>query len=233
MSKMKRIGILGGMSPESTVAYYETITRTYTERFGDYGYPEVLIHSVSFQPYVDWPNLGRWDLVGSGLAAAAQGLERAGADFVLIATNTMHIVVDDVRAAIGVPVLNLLDVVGDAIERAGLTKVGLLGTAFTMSHPLYRDALGPRGIEVLVPGEADQATVHRVIYDELVAGKVLDASRQAYVEIVGRLVARGAQGMILGCTEIPLLVGEADVSVSLFDTTRLHAEAALQLALEG
>ncbi|MBN1250309.1 MAG: aspartate/glutamate racemase family protein [Anaerolineae bacterium] len=229
---MRRIGILGGMSPESTVAYYETITRTYTRRYGTYGYPEILIYSVSFQPYVDWPNQGRWDLVAAGLAEAAQRLEQAGADFVVIATNTMHIVVDDVRAAISIPVLSLLDVVGEAISERGFTTVGLLGTAFTMSHPLYQTALAPRGIEVLVPSGEDQALVHRVIYDELVAGEIRASSRDSYVEVVGRLIDRGAQGVILGCTEIPLLISPSDVSVPLFDTTRLHAEAALRFALE-
>ena len=231
MTSMKRIGILGGMSPESTVAYYETITRTYTERYGDYGYPEILIHSVTFQPYVDWPNAGRWDLVAAGLGEAAQRLERAGADFVVIATNTMHIVVDAVQAAIEIPVLSLLDVVGQAIAAQGLTTVGLLGTAFTMSQPLYTDALAPRDIKVVVPSAEDQQVVHRVIYDELVAGKILPESREKYVAIVRRLVADGAQGVILGCTEIPLLIGESDVDVPLFDTTEIHAQAALRYAM--
>jgi len=137
----KRIGILGGMSPESTVEYYQYITRTYTQRFGDYGYPDIIIYSVSFQPYVDWPNEDRWDLVGQGLSQAAQRLEAAGADFIVIATNTMHLVLDQVRASIHVPVLSLLDVVGEAVLAKGLKTVGLLGTRFTMEKNLYQDAL--------------------------------------------------------------------------------------------
>ena len=228
---MKTIGILGGMSPESTVAYYEYITRTYTERFGDYGYPEVIIYSVSFQPYVDWPNAGRWDLVAAGLSEAARKLAAAGADFVLIATNTMHKVVAEVRAAVDVPVLSLLDAVGEAILAQGISTVGLLGTRFTMEKPFYRGALAEQGITVLVPEEAERDVVHRVIYDELVAGKIRAASREQYVAIIEGLAARGAEGIVLGCTEIPLLVRPEDVSLPLFDTTQIHAEAALTYAL--
>jgi aspartate racemase len=232
----KHIGILGGMSPESTVAYYEYITRTYTQRYGDYGYPEILIYSVSFQPYVDWPNKGRWDLVASGLAEAAQRLVAAGADLLLIATNTMHIVYDQVQAAVDVPVLSLLDAVAHAIIAQNIHTVGLLGTRFTMEQPFYRQALADHGIEVLVPGAEDRDYVNHVIYDELVAGRVLANSRAGFLDVIGRLAARGARGVILGCTEIPLLVSQADVAaydVQLFDTTTIHAEAALNYAIQG
>lgn len=229
----KRIGILGGMSPESTVAYYEYLTRTYTQRHGDYGYPEILIYSVSFQPYVDWPNEGRWDLVAQGLAGAAQRLAAAGADLLIIATNTMHIVFDQVQAAVDVPMISLLDAVAQAILAQEIGTVGLLGTRFTMEHPFYQRALAAHGIEVLVPGAEDREYVNRVIYDELVAGQVRAESRAGFLEVIGRLAARGARGVILGCTEIPLLVRPADVSaydVQLFDTTAIHAEAALNYA---
>ncbi|MGC9399981.1 MAG: aspartate/glutamate racemase family protein [Anaerolineae bacterium] len=228
---MKRIGILGGMSPESTVVYYEYITRTYTRRFGDYGYPEILIYSVSFQPYVDWPEAGRWDLVAQGLSRAAQQLEHAGADFILIATNTMHRVFDAVQANVGVPMLSLLGAVGEAIAAAGLDTVGLLGTRFTMEADFYPTALKARGIRVITPAPEDRATVDRVIYEELVAGELRDVSRRHFIAIIEALVAEGAQGVILGCTEIPLLIQASDVDVPLFDTTRLHAEAALRYAL--
>jgi aspartate racemase len=227
----KTIGLLGGMSPESTVEYYRYITRTYTGRFGDYGYPPVLIHSVSFQPYVDWPNQGRWDLVGKGLSEAARHLETGGADFIVIATNTMHIVVDEVKAGVGIPVLSLLDVVGEAILDQGMKTVGLLGTRFTMEQGFYQNALNSKGIEVLVPGEDDRRLINGTIYDELVKGIVRDEARERFAEIVGELAGRGAQGVILGCTEIPLLIGPDDVEVPLLDTTTLHAEAALQYAL--
>jgi aspartate racemase len=227
----KRIGILGGMSPESTVEYYQYITRAYTQRFGDYGYPDIIIYSVSFQLYVDWPNEDRWDLVAQGLSQAAQRLEAAGADFIVIATNTMHLVLDQVRASIHIPVLSLLDVVGEAILTKGLKTVGLLGTRFTMEKSLYQDALARKGITVLIPDADDRELVNRVIYDELVAGQIRAESRARYVDIIKKLAARGAQGVILGCTEIPLLVSEADAGLPLFDTTLIHAEAALSYAV--
>jgi aspartate racemase len=228
----KRIGILGGMSPESTVAYYEYITRTYTQRYGDYGYPEVLIYSVSFQPYVDWPNQDRWDLVADGLSQAAQKLAAAGADLILIATNTMHLVFDEVQARVEVPMLSLLDATAEAIRARGFHTVGLLGTRFTMEKGFYQDALARQGISTLVPDADDREYVHRVIYDELVAGQIRDESRAGYVAIIRKLVERGAEGIILGCTEIPLLVDEASAGVPLFDTTQIHAEAALTYAIE-
>jgi aspartate racemase len=227
----KRIGILGGMSPESTVAYYQYITRTYTERYGDHGYPEVLIYSVSFQPYVDWPDEGRWDRVAEGLSAAARQLEAAGADFIVIATNTMHLVVEEVQAAVSVPVLSLLDAVGDVIRSRGLRVAGLLGTRFTMEKVFYAEALAEKGIRVLVPEANERRFVDDVIYRELVSGEIRETSRRRFVEIIEGLAARGAQGVILGCTEIPLLVRRCDVEVPLFDTTLIHAEAALNYAL--
>jgi aspartate racemase len=226
----KRIGILGGMSPESTVAYYEYITRTYTERFGDYGYPEILIYSVSFQSYVDWPNQDRWDLVAQGLSEAAKKLAAAGADVLLIATNTMHLVFDEVQASVDLPMLSLLDATGEAILARGLRTVGLLGTRFTMEKTFYQEALARQGITVLVPGADDRATMNRIIYDELVAGQIRDESRASTVAIIRKLADRGVQGVILGCTEIPLLVSEADAGIPLFDTTTIHAEAALNYA---
>jgi len=227
----KRIGILGGMSPESTSEYYEYITRTYTERFGDYGYPEIIIYSVSFQPYVDWPNDGRWDLVAQGLSEAAHRLEAAGADFIIIATNTMHLVFDQVEASVNVPMLSLLDAVGEAILTRGMSTVGLLGTKFTMEKTFYQDALARKGITVLTPDAGDREYVNGVIYDELVAGQIRAESRAGFVTIIEKLAARGAEGVILGCTEIPLLVGEADAGIPLFDTTTIHAEATLNYAL--
>jgi aspartate racemase len=229
----KKIGILGGLSPESTVAYYEYITRAYTERFGDYGYPEVLIYSVSFQAYVDWANEERWDLVAQGLSQAAQKLAEAGADLILIATNTMHLVFDEVQSNVAVPMLNLLDVVGEAILARGMHAVGLLGTRFTMEKPFYREALAQKGITVLTPDAPDRAYVNGVIFEELVAGQMRERSRAGFVRIVNGLAERGAEGVILGCTEIPLLLGADDVSIPLFDTTTIHAEAALRYAVEG
>ncbi len=228
----KRIGILGGMSPESTVAYYEYITRTYTERFGDYGYPEILIYSVSFQEYVDWPNQDRWELVAQGLSQAGRKLVAAGADLILIATNTMHLVFDEVQSRVEVPMLSLLDATAEAILAQGFSTVGLLGTKFTMEKGFYQEALARRGISTLVPGVDDREYVHRVIYDELVAGQIRGESRDGYVAIIRKLVEQGAEGIILGCTEIPLLVDEASAGIPLFDTTKIHAEAALSYAIK-
>ena len=227
----KRIGILGGMSPESTAEYYEYITHTYTQRFGDYGYPEIIIYSVSFQPYVDWPNQERWDLVAQGLSEAGQRLQAAGADFIIIATNTMHLVFDQVQANVDVPMLSLLDAVGEAIQERGIQTVGLLGTRFTMEKTFYQDALAQQEITVLVPDADDREYVNGVIYDELVAGQIRDESRAGFVRIIHRLAERGAEGVILGCTEIPLLVSEADAGLPLFNTTTIHAAAALNYAL--
>lgn len=229
----KKIGILGGMSPESTIAYYEHITRRYTERFGDYGYPEIIIYSVSFQPYVDWPQQERWDLVAQGLSEAARRLEVAGADFIVIATNTMHLVFEEVQACVQVPMLGLLDAVGEVMLAGGMKKVGLLGTQYTMEKGFYQDALERRGITVLVPDVKDRQYVNTVIYNELVAGQIRDESRAGLLAVIRRLAERGAQGVILGCTEIPMLVTEADAAMPLFDTTAIHAEAALRYAVEG
>ena len=229
----KRIGVLGGMSPESTVEYYLTITRSYTERFGDYAYPEIVIYSVSFQPYVDWPNQDRWDLVAQGLCEGARRLEAAGAEVIAIATNTMHLVFDQVQACVGVPMISLLDAVGQAILGRGFRTVGLLGTRFTMEKSFYQDALARQGIAVLVPPAEERQYVNDVIYNDLVAGQIHDEARMGFVEVIEGLCTRGAQGVVLGCTEIPLLVHADDVEVPLFDSTTIHAQAILNRALEG
>jgi aspartate racemase len=228
----RKIGILGGMSPESTVEYYQYMTRTYVERFGDYSYPQIVINSVTFQPYIDWPDADRWDLVAQGLSQAAQELESAGVDFIIIATNTMHYVFDQVQSSVKVPMLSLLDAVAEAILAENMQTVGLLGTRFTMEMGFYQEALGRSGIAVLTPDAGDREFVNRIIYTELVAGQIHDDSRAGYLRVIDKLVERGAQGVILGCTEIPLLVGEKDVDIPVFDTTTIHAEAALNLALQ-
>ena len=229
----KRIGIIGGLSPESTVEYYLYLTRTYTQRFGTSAYPEVIIYSVSFQSYADWPALGRWDLVAHGLSETARKLEAAGADFIVISANTMHMVVNEVRQAVRIPVLSLLDVVAEAVAGRGFKTVGLLGTRYTMEQDFFPRALASRGIETLVPEAEERQYINAVIYNELVKGQINPAARQGYVEIIQRLARRGAEGVILGCTEIPLLVSEADAGLPLFNTTTLHAEAALEYALKA
>lgn len=229
----RRIGILGGMSPESTSVYYQYLTRTYVQRYGDHSYPEIIIYSVCFQPLIEWPKQGRWDLAAETLIQAGLRLEAAGADFIIIATNTFHMVLREVQAGVHVPVLSLLDAVGASVQARGIQAVGLLGTRFTMGSSLYSDALTPQGIQVLVPEADDQEQVNDVIYGELIAGAIRDESRARFVAITNGLVSRGAQGIILGCTEIPLLISEPDVGVPLFDTTLIHAEAALAYAVDA
>ncbi len=230
---MKKIGILGGMSPESTTLYYEHITRTYTARFGDYGYPEILIYSVNFQKFVDWQHNGCWKEAAREMAEALERLHGAGADFGIIATNTMHIVFEEVQQAVHMPLLSIVQATAEAILAAGLGSVGLLGTKFTMSEPFFRDALKRSGITVLVPEAGDQQRVNDVIYGELCRSEIWPSSRQLFLEIIERLRGRGAKGIILGCTEIPLLVQPQHCDLPLFDTAVLHAGKALDFALQS
>lgn len=227
----KKIGIIGGLSPESTVSYYLHITRTYVERFGDCGYPEVIIFSVNLENYHRWRSRGQWDAIANDLISAAHNLQRAGADFGLIATNTMHKVFNEVQEAITLPLIHILDATVGEIKAAGARTVGLLGTRYTMREAFYRDMLSEHGIDTLVPTEEDQEVVHHIIVDELVRGKILDESRQEYLRIIGSLRERGAGGIILGCTEIPLLIRPGDSDLPLFDTATLHAQAALERAI--
>lgn len=228
----KKIGILGGMSPESTLVYYEHITRAYTQRFGDYSYPEILIYSVNFQKFVEWQHSGEWAEAAAAMASALEALRRAGADFGLIATNTMHLVFEDVQKAVAMPLLNIIDATAESILAAGLRRVGLLGTVFTMREPFFRERLQRACIEVLTPAASDQERMNEVIYQELCGGRILPASRTLFLDIIGRLQARGAQGIVLGCTEIPLLVRPEDCALPLFNTTLIHAEKALQRAIQ-
>jgi len=227
----RKIGILGGMSPESTITYYEHITRTYTERYGDFGYPEILIYSVNFQKFVVWQKTGQWDAAEREMVEALENLRLAGADFGLIATNTMHIVFDTVQQSVKMPLLSIVDATAEAILASGLKCVGLMGTVFTMRERFFRDRLAQSGIQVLVPEIQDQDRMNEVIYQELCGGKVLPASRKMFLEIIERLRSGGAQGIVLGCTEIPLLVRPQDCTLPLFNTTLLHAEKALDLAI--
>ncbi len=227
----KIIGMIGGLSPESTAAYYQYITRQYTERFGDYGYPEIIIYSVRFQDYVDWGNEGRWSEIARDMIKAARALESAGADFGIIATNTMHIAFDEVQAAVEMPFVHLIDATAEVIKDRGFSNVGLLGTKFTMNMPFYKDRLAANQIDAIVPDESDQEEVNRVIYDELVKGDVLETSRDRFAEIISKLKGRGAEGVILGCTEIPLLISQEHSSLPLFDTTTIHAQKALEYAI--
>ncbi|AWB24654.1 aspartate/glutamate racemase family protein [Methylobacterium currus] len=222
------------MSWESSAEYYRIINETVRARLGGLRSARCLLWSFDFGEIEALQHAGRWDEAADELIDAARRLERGGADCVLICTNTMHRMADQVQAAIGLPLLHIADPTAERIRAAGLSRIGLLGTAFTMEQEFYKGRLASRhGLGVLVPDADDRAVVHRVIYEELVQGRALPASRAAYRAIIARLVERGAQGIILGCTEIMLLVRPEDSPVPLFDTTALHAEAAVDWALAG
>ena len=228
---MRCIGLIGGMSWESSALYYQLLNEAVAERLGGLHSARCVLASVDFAEVEAMQSEGRWDDAGHLLAATARGLQAAGADAVLICTNTMHKVADQVAGAITVPLLHLADVAADAVVAAGIEVVALLGTRFTMEESFYSDRLTARGLAVLTPQADDRDLVDRVIYTELVLGQVSEASRAAYTEIIGRLAARGAQGVILGCTEIELLIRPSDVELPTFPTTRLHVQAAVDFAL--
>lgn len=229
---MKTIGLIGGMSWESTLPYYRHINEAIKARLGGLHSARLVLYSVDFHEIEQLQRSGDWQRAGTLLGEAAAALERAGAEFLVLCTNTMHKVAYAIEQAVSIPLLHITDPTAAAIRAAGLQRVGLLGTRFTMEQPFYRERLESRhGIQVLVPDEADRQLVHRVIYEELCLGTVREASRQAYREVIARLVAQGAQAVILGCTEIGLLIGAEDAVVPLFDTTLLHAGAAAEQAL--
>lgn len=228
---MKTLGLLGGMSWESTVSYYRIINQTVSRELGGFHSAMILLFSVDFHEIEVLQREGDWERSGEVLADAARKLETAGADLLVLCTNTMHLVAPAIERAVRIPLLHIADATADAIQPAGLRTVGLLGTRFTMEEPFYRERLEARGLKVVVPEAEDRETVHRVIYDELCGGEINAASRSAYEDVMRRLVEKGAEGIILGCTEIGLLVGPANASVPLFDTTEIHARAAAMWAV--
>lgn len=228
---MRVIGMVGGMSWESTAQYYRLVNEIVRDRLGGLHSARCLLASVDFAEIERMQADGRWAEAGRLLGGVAAQVEAGGAELLVLCTNTMHKVADAIEAAVGIPLLHLGDVTARAVLAAGVTTVGLLGTAFTMSDDFYRDRLEAHGLRVLVPSAEDRAEVHRVIYEELCRGVLLDGSRQRYREVIARLVDAGAEGVVLGCTEIELLVGAADSAVPVFPTTRLHAEAAVDAAL--
>ena len=229
---MKTIGLIGGMSWESTVPYYRLINEGIKQRLGGLHSARIILYSVDFHDIEVLQRDGRWDAAGALLADAARSLQAAGADFLVLCTNTMHKVAPAIEATVSIPLLHIADPTATAVKQAGLRTVGLLGTRFTMEQNFYRGRLeAHHGLQVVIPDATDRDTVHRVIYDELCLGITRDASRTAYRDIIGRLVAQGAEGIILGCTEIGLLVKPEDSPVPLFDTTALHAASAVEVAL--
>ena len=229
---MRTIGLLGGMSFESTIPYYRIVNETVRERLGGLHSAKIAMLSVDFHDVERMQAAGDWTAAGALLAGAARAVEAAGADFIVLCTNTMHKVAADIERAVSIPLLHIADPTADAIRAMGLRDVALLGTRFTMEQAFYRGRLRRHGIDARVPDAPGREWMHRVIYDELCRGIVRDAARVRLCELIGELVARGAQGVILGCTEIAMLIEPRDSPVPLFDTTRLHAEAAALLALD-
>lgn len=233
MDPMKTIGLIGGMSWQSTVEYYRLINQEVQSRLGGHHSARLVLWSVDFAEIETMQAEDRWDEAGEALAEAARRLERAGAEVLGLCTNTMHKVASSVTAGVALPFVHLADVTAGAVLAEGVQRVGLLGTAFTMEQDFYRDRLASLGLTVVVPGERHRAEVHRIIFEELVHGIVDDGSRRCYQEVIASLVEDGADGVILGCTEIELLLGPADSPVPTFATTALHASAIVDAALSG
>ncbi len=229
---MKTIGLIGGMSWESTVPYYRHVNETIKEHLGGLHSAKVVLYSVDFHEVERLQHAGDWDAAGRLLADAARSLQAAGADFLVLCTNTMHKVAPAIEGAVSIPLFHIADPTAEEIKRAGFIRIGLLGTRFTMEQAFYKDRLRERhGLDVIVPEPADRDIVHRIIYEELCLGRIVDGSRDEYRRVIAALVAQGAQAIILGCTEISLLVAQRDAAVPLFDTTAIHARKAAEWAL--
>jgi aspartate racemase len=230
---MKTIGLVGGMSWESTLEYYRIINKTVKERLGGFHSARIVMVSVDFAEIESLQHKGDWDRMAVMLGEAFRAVERGGAEFALLCTNTMHKVFDRIQEAVRIPLVHIVDITGREIKGRGLGRVGLLGTRFTMEQDFYKGKLArDYGLEVLIPDEAERQMIHGILYNELCLGQIKDASRDVFKEIIRRLQGRGAQGIILGCTEIPLVVKPEDSGLPLFDTTALHAKAAVDLAFQ-
>lgn len=230
---MKTIGLLGGMSWESTQTYYRLINEGVKARLGGLHSAEMVLYSVDFAEIEALQHKGDWAETARILSRAARSLQDAGADFLMIGTNTMHRVAPEIEQAIRIPLLHIADATAQVLAQDNVTTVGLLGTRFTMEQDFYRQRLEDAGIEVITPDQAQRTVVHQVIYEELCRGEINPASREAYLGIVASLAERGAQAVILGCTEIGLLIEQADTTVPLYDTTEIHAAEAVEKALSG
>ncbi|ALF59731.1 aspartate/glutamate racemase family protein [Psychrobacter urativorans] len=230
-SKNKTLGIIGGMSWESTQSYYRLINQGIKEKLGGLHSAELLIHSIDLAPIATLQAQGAWDELGNIMVSSGQRLQAGGADGILIATNTMHKVADAVQTATDLPLIHIAEVTAQAINKQGLKKVALLGTQFTMTEDFYKQRLIDTGLQVLIPDTESRQEVHRIIYEELCQGQLLDSSRQYYRQVIQDLAAQGSEGIILGCTEIGLLISQADSPVPVFDTTAIHAAAAVDFLL--
>ena len=229
---MKTIGLIGGMSWESTVTYYQVINETIKKQLGGLHSAKCILYSVDFDEIEKYQASGEWDKSADVLSEAAQALERAGADYIVICTNTMHKVAPEIGRRIHIPILHIADMTAAELQKQGVKKVGLLGTKYTMRQDFYKNILIEQGIEVVIPNDADVDVVNQIIYDELCLGKISEQSKDIYLDIIMKLAQDGAQGIILGCTEIGLLVRQSDTDIPLFDTTLIHAEQAALKSLE-
>jgi aspartate racemase len=232
-SSVKTIGILGGMSWESTAVYYQLLNEGVRQRLGGLHSAKCLLLSVDFAEIEAMQKFGEWDKAGDTLATAAQQLERGGADVIVLATNTMHKVADAIKKTVSVPFLHIGDTTADAILAKGVRRVALLGTRYTMEQPFLRDHLVARGLDVVVPDHEDILEINRVIYEELCLGIVKQESKEKYIDVISRLQSKGVEGVILGCTEIMLLLKPEDISIASFDSTSIHVDAAIEFALQG
>lgn len=229
---MKIIGLIGGMSWESSLEYYRIINETVKEKLGGFFSAKSVMYSVNFEEIEKLQHKGDWQAATELMVDAAQRVERAGAEFLLICTNTMHKMAGEVQAGISIPLLHIGDVTADAIKAKGQKKIGLLGTKFTMEQDFYKGRLqNKHGIEVIIPNEEERQVVHDILYDELCLGEIKEISRDKFKQIISGLVYSGAEGIVLGCTEIPLIVSQEDYKIPLYDTTELHARAAVEFAL--
>lgn len=224
--KMKTIGLIGGMSWESTVTYYQLINETIKEQCGGLHSAKILMYSVDFAEIEECQANGEWEKSGEILANVAQNLEKAGADFIVICTNTMHKVLPQIQESINIPIIHIADATADELEKQKIKKVALLGTKYTMTQDFYKERIIARGIEVIIPEETDVEIVNRIIYEELCLGEIREASKTEYIRIINQLKDEGAEGIILGCTEIGLLIKQEDSSLPVFDTTQIHAKVA-------
>ena len=229
---MKTIGLIGGMSWESTVTYYQVINETVKEKLGGLHSAKILLYSVDFAEIEEYQSQGEWEKSAEVLASAAQNLEKAGADFIVICTNTMHKVAPDIQKKISIPIVHIAEATASVLQSRGIRKVALLGTKYTMTQDFYKNKLTDAGIEVVIPDDDGVKLVNDVIYNELCLGILKDDSKAKFIDIISDLQKRGAEGVILGCTEIGLLIGQADVSLPVFDTTLIHAQKAALLATE-
>ncbi len=229
---MKTIGLIGGMSWESTIPYYRIINEEVKNRLGGLHSAKIVLYSVEFDEIEKCQSNGEWEKSGDILGSAAKAVESAGADFLLICTNTMHKVVPQIASMIDIPIIHIADATADELEKNNTRSIGLLGTKYTMTQDFYKQRLIDRGIRVLIPDEGDIETVNTVIFDELCVGKISDVSREKLKEIITKLKCKGAEGVILGCTEIGLLIHQSDVDIPVFDTTVIHARKAAELAIE-